>query len=172
MPPMSRKGVKQINKNFSSSHRHPMFTFIWRWKMFYQRIKKVLSRRSWLIVLPLTTLLMGATASFACDIAVEIKISPNVLNLSKPGDCLTVHTNIGFGDVAGATVSLNGVAIQSWKADNRGNFVAKFDMEDIKTLPLEVGAYNRFELTGETIGGDSFCGSEEILVIDNAPSTR
>jgi hypothetical protein len=140
--------------------------------MLGQGIKRIMSRNSWLVGLFLTALLMGAAASFACDISIEIKISPHVLNLSKPGDCLTVHTNIGLSEVAAATVTLNGVAIRSWKADNRGNFVAKFDMADIVNLPLEIGAYNRFELTGETVSGEIFCGAEEILVIDNAPEMK
>jgi hypothetical protein len=140
--------------------------------MFYLGIKQALTLRNWLTVISLLVLFTGAIASYACDIDVAIKISPHVLNLSKPGDCLTVHTDISYSAVAGQTVSLNGVAIQSWKSDNRGNFVAKFNMADIVDLPLQIGAYNRFEMTGETNSGEIFCGVEEILVIDNAPKAR
>ena len=125
-----------------------------------------------LIVLSLAALLVGAAVSYACDIDIAIKISPNVLNLGRPGDCLTVHTDIGYSQVVGSTVTLNGVAIQSWQADNRGQFVAKFDMADISGLPLEIGAYNRFEFTGETVAGEIFCGTEEIMVINNTPRAR
>jgi hypothetical protein len=127
---------------------------------------------NFLIALSLAALLLGATAAYACDVAISIKISPNVLNLGKPGDCLTVHTDIGYSQVVGSTVTLNGVAIQYGKSDNRGQFVAKFDMADIVNLPLEVGAYNRFELTGETTSGEMFCGAEEIMVINNTPRAR
>ena len=64
------------------------------------------------------------------------------------------------------------VPIQSWKYDSRGQFVAKFDMADIVNLPLEVGAYNRFELAGETTAGETFCGAQEIMVINNVSSAR
>jgi len=137
-----------------------------------QRSKKIMSFTGGWVALLLTALLMSAAVSAACDIDVAIKISPNVLNLGKPGDCLTVHTDISYSQVAGATVSLNGVAIQSWQADNRGQFVAKFDMADIVSLPLEVGAYNRFELTGETVAGEILCGTQEIKVINNTPRAR
>ncbi|MFC1683589.1 hypothetical protein ACFL0G_05245 [Candidatus Zixiibacteriota bacterium] len=140
--------------------------------MSYQGIKQALTLRNWLTVMSLLVLFIGATACYACDVDVEIQISPHVLNLAKPGDCLTVHTDISYSDVAGETVSLNGVAIQSWKSDNRGNFVAKFNMADIVNLPLEIGAYNRFELAGETNSGEAFCGAEEIMVIDNASKAR
>ena len=125
-----------------------------------------------LIIMFLAALLVAAAAAYACDIDMAIKISPNVLNLGKPGDCLTVHTDIGYSQVTGSSVTLNGVAIQSWKSDNRGQFVAKFDMNDIVNLPLEIGAYNRFELAGETTGGETFCGAEEIMVINNTPNAR
>jgi hypothetical protein len=125
-----------------------------------------------MIVLSLAALLVAAAAAYASDIDISIKISPNVLNLGRPGDCLTVHTDIGFSQVVGASVMLNGVAVQSWKSDNRGQFVAKFDMADIVDLPLEVGAYNRFELTGETTAGETFCGGQEIMVINNTSGAR
>ncbi len=125
-----------------------------------------------LIVLSLAVLLVAAAAAYACDVDIMIKISPNVLNLGKPGDCLTVHTDIGYSQVVHSSVTLNGVPIQSWKYDSRGQFVAKFDMADIVNLPLEVGAYNRFELTGETTAGETFCGAQEIMVINNVSSAR
>jgi hypothetical protein len=137
-----------------------------------QTSRTVLSVVNSLIVLSLIVLLAAAAASYACDIDIAIKISPHVLNLSRPGDCLTVHTDISCSQVVGSSVTLNGVVIQSWKADNRGQFVAKFDMADIANLPLEVGAYNRFELTGDTIDGQIFCGAEEIMVINNAPRAK
>ena len=140
--------------------------------MFYQGIKQAVTRRSWLTVTSLMVLFISAAACYACDIDVQIKISPHVLNLGRPGDCLTVHTDIRYSVVAGETVSLNGVAIQSWKADDRGNFVAKFNMADIVGLPLEIGAYNRFELAGETKSGESFCGADEILVINPTPKSK
>jgi hypothetical protein len=75
--------------------------------------------------------------------------------------------------VAGATVFLNGVAIDWWKSDDRGNFVAKFLSDEIKTLDgLILGDYNTLILTGFTNDDepDAFIGTQDILVIDNIPS--
>lgn len=80
-----------------------------------------------------------------------------------------MHTDIAYGAVIGSTVYLNDILIQSWKSDNRGNFVAKFDIEAIKDLPLDIGGYNTLSLEGETTSGEIFCGSQEILVVDKGP---
>ena len=74
--------------------------------------------------------------------------------------------------MVGATVSLNGVAINYWKSDNRGYFVAKFIMEAIKELPLVIGDLNTLMLTGYTVNGETFVGTQDIMVIDNVPAGR
>jgi hypothetical protein len=62
------------------------------------------------------------------------------------------------------------VDINSWKADNRGNFVAKFSMDDIKILDgLKIDGYNTLILLGRTNGGDAFSGAQDIKVIDVIP---
>ena len=67
---------------------------------------------------------------------------------------VTVHTDIAYNLVVGASVSLNGVEIDWWKSDDRGNFVAKFDSDEIKTLDgLIIGDYNTLTLFGFTTGG-------------------
>ena len=100
---------------------------------------------------------------------ISIQVSPNVLNLLSNGQVVTVHTDISFSSVDTHTVFLNGVKISSWKADNRGNFVAKFLMEDIKDLELDLGELNTLTLAGVTVDGKSFSGSTEILVVKNVP---
>jgi len=61
------------------------------------------------------------------------------------------------------------VAIDWWKADNQGNFVAKFVMEEIIGLPgLVVGDYNTLTLEGTKTDGTTFIGSDEVMVIDVA----
>jgi len=68
-------------------------------------------------------------------------------------------------------VYLNGVPIQFEKIDNRGYFVAKFSMEDVKSLDgLKIDNYNELQLVGATRGGEAFAGSQEILVIDIQPA--
>ena len=39
---------------------------------------------------------------------IEIDVAPNVLNIASSGTVVTVHTDIAYSAVAGASVSLNG----------------------------------------------------------------
>jgi hypothetical protein len=101
---------------------------------------------------------------------IEIDVSPNVLNIQSNSTIVTVHTDIAYSLVVGASVFLNDVAIDWWKSDDRGNFVAKFVSDEIKTLDgLKIGDYNTLTLNGFTTGGEAFIGTQDILVIDNVP---
>ena len=105
---------------------------------------------------------------YALDI--EIDVSPNVLNIQSESTIVTVHTDIAYSLVVGASVWLNGVAIDWWKSDDRGNFVAKFESDEIKTLDgLIIGDYNTLTLNGFTNGEEAFIGTQDIMVIDNVP---
>lgn len=103
---------------------------------------------------------------------IDIQVSPHVLNLQHQGEVVTIHTDISYGLVLGSTVTLNGIEINSWKADDQGNFVAKFLISAIKNLPLNIGSYNTLTLLGEKVGGGTFTGSEDILVVNNIPAGR
>jgi hypothetical protein len=105
-------------------------------------------------------------------IQIEIQVSPNVLNLLNQGEVVTIHTDIAYGLVVGSSVTLNGLEISHWKADDQGNFVAKFLMSAVKGLPLNIGGYNTLVLTGTTINGDTFTGSDAIKVVLNVPSKK
>jgi hypothetical protein len=74
--------------------------------------------------------------------------------------------------VEGSTVTLNDIVIHHWKSDDRGNFVAKFLMEEIKGLPLNIGQMNTLTLTGVTKDGTTFTGSQDIKVINNIPAGK
>jgi len=101
---------------------------------------------------------------------ISIDVAPNTLNLQSEGSVVTVHTDIAYDDVDVSTVYLNGIAIKSWKADNRGNFVAKFSMEDVKKLDgLKIDGYNMLKIVGLTKNVQSFWGQKEIKVVDNIP---
>ena len=101
---------------------------------------------------------------------IEIDVSPNVLNIQSQSTIVTVHTDIAYNLVVGASVFLNGVAIDWWKSDDRGNFVAKFVSDEIKTLDgLIIGDYNTLTLNGFTTGEEAFIGTQDIMVIDNVP---
>ena len=102
-------------------------------------------------------------------LATSIRIAPNVLNIGSSGTVVTVHTDLPFSSVVGASVTLNGVGIDWWKSDARGNFVAKFSMSDVKALvnsgDLPLGSVT-LTLEGTTTSGDGFLGSAEITIID------
>ena len=103
---------------------------------------------------------------------INIVVSPKVLNINSNGEVVTVHTDIGYSQVEGSTVSLNDVEIKSWKADDRGYFVAKFLMDEIKDLPLNIDEYNTLKLEGYTVDDEYFWGETEIKVVDNKPKDK
>ena len=110
--------------------------------------------------------LVGVTSCWAFEIFIDV--APGVLNLQNNGQVVTVHTDLPFSQVTGASVTLNGLEISWWKANNRGYFVAKFNIDDVKNLPgLNVGEYNTLTLAGESTQGQ-FTGSAQIRVIDRS----
>jgi len=121
-------------------------------------------------VIALLTVFFEAPANcYAFEISIDV--APNVLNMQSEGRVVTVHTDIAYGEVDAPTVSLNGVAINRWKADNRGYFVAKFLMIDIKELDgLVIDEFNTLRLEGETRTEEAFWGEQEIEVVDNVPA--
>ena len=67
----------------------------------------------------------------------------------------------------------NDVPIQFAKIDNRGYFVAKFSMDEVKRLDgLRIDNYNELQLVGATRGCEAFAGSQQILVIDVQPAGK
>ena len=118
-------------------------------------------------------LLLNPASSYSDDFTIEIRIAPNVLNIQSEGTVVTVHTDITYYVVDVYTVYLNGIAISSWKADNRGNFVAKFLMDEVKMLDgLIIGDYNTLKIVGDTLYGDPFVGVQDIRIIDVIPQGR
>lgn len=119
----------------------------------------------------LAVLLFSPAASHSLEI--EIDVSPNVLNIQSSGTVVTIHTDISYSLVDAYTVYLNGLAISSWKSDNRGNFVAKFSMNEVKMLDgLVIGDYNTLQMVGLTDDGEPFVGEQDIKVIDVLPQGR
>ena len=133
--------------------------------------RRILKHVFFLSFLPLMVFSTPAFCVEDCDLDISIDIAPNVLNMESGGRVVTVHTDIDYDEVDPKSVYLisNGdsVGIKSWKADDRGNFVAKFPMSDIKMLEaLDIGEFNTFTLVGETVHGETFCGEQDIMVID------
>ncbi|MGE0018582.1 MAG: hypothetical protein AB7S72_02855 [Draconibacterium sp.] len=96
-------------------------------------------------------------------IEITIDVAPAVLNLSNSGTVVTVHTDIAYGAVVGATVTLNGIAIDWWKSDSRGYFVAKFDINEVKGIVAPGPCLLKME--GITKTGEEFWGEQQITVI-------
>jgi hypothetical protein len=124
-------------------------------------------------LLPVAAALILALAYLpALAFETEIDVAPKVLNLQSSGEVVTVHTEIPYSDVAASSVLLNGIAISWWKIDNQGNFVAKFVMNEIKDLPLNIGGYNTLTLLGVTTWGEAFVGEKDIKVISVVPAGK
>ena len=115
----------------------------------------------------LCAMLVAVSTSNAYEIMIDV--SPNVLNLQSNGTVVTVHTNVDYNTVIASSVFLNGVPISFYKSDDRGYFVAKFVMDDVKDLPLIIGELNTLLLLGATDDGLSFTGTQDIKVISVMP---
>jgi len=105
----------------------------------------------------------------ATDLEISITVSPSVLNLQNNGQVVTVHTDIAYGTVEASSVTLDGIPINSWKADNKGNFVAKFLIDEVKNLYRDKILPVKAELilSGITNTGVLFSGIDEITVINS-----
>ena len=131
-------------------------------------MKTVAFTRSAVAIFVLGLFLSLPFSSFSQEV-IDIQVSPSTLNLQNQGQVVTVHTEIAFSLVVAETVTLNGVEIDHWKADDQGNFVAKFLMDAIVGLPLNVGEYNDLTLTGERSDGTTFTGTDPVMVINVIP---
>ena len=96
---------------------------------------------------------------------ITVTVSPNVINIASASTVVTVHTDIAYSAVAGASVTLNGIEISWWKSDNQGNFVAKFAASAVKGI-VEPGTTATLTLSGETKDDEVFSGSDDVDVID------
>ena len=122
--------------------------------------------RRFLLAIGLVAMLAATPATgSACDN--EIRIAPETLNLRSSGTVVTVHTDVYYWTVDVYTVYLGGEPISAWKADDRGFFVAKFLMDDIKAIDgLVINDYNTLQFVAVTLSGEPICGEAEIMVID------
>ena len=82
-------------------------------------------------------MLAAPTICSAEEILITIDIAPATLNIQSNGKVVTVHTDIAYSDIDVFSVYLEGVHINSSKADDRGYFVAKFLIDAIKSIDLE-----------------------------------
>jgi len=93
-----------------------------------------------------------------------ITVMPHTINLNASGEWVTVNTNIPLSLVNASTVALNGIPVSWVKADARGQLVAKFTIEQIRSVlspPATV-----LTLTGYLKDGTPFGGQDTVEVID------
>ena len=110
---------------------------------------------------------MLAAPSISLAGEITIRIAPTTLNLESDGKVVTVHTDVPYSSVDVFTVYLSGVTISSWKADDRGYFVAKFLMDEVKTVDgLVINDYNTFQFVAMTTSDEPVWGEADVMVID------
>ena len=124
----------------------------------------------WALGLAIVMLAAPAVSS-AEDILITIEIAPSTLNIQSNGKVVTVHTDIAYSDIDVYSVYLGGVYIDSSKAVDRGNFVAKFLIEAIKSIDLVINDYNTLELVAKTTYGDLVSGTADVMVINSDSGT-
>lgn len=113
-------------------------------------------------------MLAAPVVSSAGEILITIEIAPSTLNIQSNGKVVTVHTDIAYSEIDVYSVYLRGVYIDSSKADDRGNFVAKFLIDAIKDIDgLVINDYNTLELVAKTTYGDLVSGKADVMVIDS-----
>jgi hypothetical protein len=127
-------------------------------------MSNTLLSRVFLTLLLTATIISVSSADPNRDIEIELRISPNTIVIGSPGDWVTAHTDIAFSSVNTATVSLNGVPAAWTLADNKGNLVAKFVRDDVENIISPPDAL--LSLTGMTIEGENFSGSDVVRVIE------
>jgi hypothetical protein len=130
-----------------------------------QRLLEELVVKRVLVSIAAVVALFVLAASPLAAQEIAITVSPNVINIASASTLVTVHTDIPYSAVAGATVELNGIGISWWKSDNRGYFVAKFEAGEVKGI-VEPGTTATLTLTGQTKDGQPFSGSDDVDVID------
>ena len=139
--------------------------------MILKNVRSVRRLTLWALGLAIVTLAAPTICAGGDEITIEI--APATLNLQSNGKVVTVHTNIIYNDIEVAAVFLAGVGIYSWKADDRGYFVAKFLMDDIKEIDgLHINEYNPFWFVAVTTNEEPICVRADVMVIDGGAGRR
>mgnify|MGYP001813167667 CR=1 FL=1 len=119
-----------------------------------------------------------ASAEDPPPISLDLQIAPNVLNLSNQGTVVTIHTNYPYdqfdvskpagvfvGDGSGSYVPINW-----WKADLRGDFVAKFEMDAVQgavaSLGLPMGSSCSIVFKATSVNNAVLGGAVDVTIVD------
>jgi len=108
----------------------------------------------------------------AQDLAIDIKISPNVLYLSSGGAWVTIHADVPYADVVTCGVAIGGVSvpIAVSKADLQGNLVLKLRRADVD--PVVEPGWATVVVSGTLSDGTAFVGAKDYRVRDEPARTR
>jgi hypothetical protein len=111
----------------------------------------------------LVVLIVGVGAQALADATVPSQVSPNTIVLkSKSTVGVTVHADIALRLVSPESVRLNGLEPYAVFADSRGQLVAKFDIDAVEHIVSKPST--TLTLTGVTVDGDTFSGSDTVAV--------
>jgi hypothetical protein len=100
-------------------------------------------------------------------IVIGIQVSPSTVVIGGVNQWVTVHADIPYSIVAGASLSLNGIPVEWTKADSRGDLVGKFLFDSVQAI-VEPGTAT-LKLEGERYDGTPFSGSDTVLVKNPKP---
>lgn len=120
-------------------------------------------------------LVVGAPSFFGTSVEaatdadeIEIMVSPGTIVLDSEGTWVTVHADIRYWVVDSLTLSLNGIPVTFTKADDRGDLVAKFNLDDVKDIldedVLKAGCVE-LRLDGTTKDDEDFGGVDTVRVV-------
>ncbi len=108
---------------------------------------------------------IGSGGYVLAQVAADITIAPKTLVLSSQSTSwVTVHTNLPYGLVQSASVTLDGIPIAWSKSDSKGYFVAKFQIAAIKGIATPPSA--ELTLAGTLKDGQEFSGTDVVTVIE------
>lgn len=100
------------------------------------------------------------------ELTVDVVVAPSTLALRSNGAWVTVHADIPLSVVSDTwkALELNGVEVVWIDADNHGDLVAKFAIDEVKAIVSAPSA--DLTLTGVTNDGTPFAGTDTIRVVD------
>jgi len=103
---------------------------------------------------------------------IDVVVSPNVLNLESYGGSVSLHTDIAYGLVEEASLTVNDAEVDYfWTfADSRGQLVVKCSLTTIMGM-VEVGEAT-FVLTVQGKDGITYSGTDLIEVISQSGVNR
>lgn len=111
--------------------------------------------------------LAQSASSTGEDATVEMQVSPNTLVRRSNGEWVTVHADIGLGEVVGSTLRLNDIGVVRTQADAVGNLVAYFDQKMIKDSLAETqwsSGLAVLMMTGDLWNGGSLKGTDTVVL--------